>query len=120
MTLCIEIDKNKKSETLDTVSDEGIVVIKGFMRKRLKLEKTELMVYAIIYGFHSSGSYFTSGLRYLCDWSGSGRSAVKAALASLVEKGYIIKRSQTVNNITHVEYTVNDEVIESTLYVPSM
>ena len=113
MTLCIEIDKNKKSETLDTVNDEGIVVIKGFMRKRLKLEKTELMVYAIIYGFHSSGSYFTSGLRYLCDWSGSGRSAVKAALASLVEKRYIIKRSQTVNNITHVEYTVNDEAIKN-------
>ena len=110
MTLCIEIDKNKKSETLDTVNDEGTIVIRGFMRKRLRLEKTELIVYAIIYGFHSSGSSFTGGLRYLCDWSGSGRSAVKSALASLVEKGYIIKHSQTVNNITHVEYTVNEKV----------
>ena len=113
MTLCIEIDKNKKSETLDTVDDEGCIVIMGFMRKRLKLEKTELMVYAIIYGFHSNGSSFTGGLKYLCDWSGSGRSAVKAALASLVEKGYIIKHSKTVNNISHVEYTVNDEAIKN-------
>ena len=113
MTLCIEIGKNKKSETLDTVDDEGCIVIRGFMRKRLKLEKTELMVYAIIYGFHSSGCPFSGGLRYLCDWSGSGRSAVKAALASLVEKGYIIKHSKTVNNISHVEYTVNDEAIKN-------
>ena len=110
MTLCLEIDKNRKSETLDLVDDEGFITIRGFMRTRLRLEKTELIVYAIIYGFHSSGHTFKGSVRFLCEWSGSGRSAVKAALASLVEKGYIIKHSQTLNNITHVEYTVNEEV----------
>ena len=107
MTLCFEINKNKKSDTLDMVEDEGVVILRGFMRKELKLEKTELLVYAIIYGFCSDGGGYTGGIKYLCEWSGSGRTAVKAALRSLEEKGYIIKEAKRGDNI---EYKVNEEV----------
>ena len=91
MTLCIEINKNKKSETPDLVEDDGFVMLHSFMRKKLHLEKTELLVFAIIYGYSKGDKSFTGGIKYLSDWSGSGRSAVKAALASLVEKGLIVK-----------------------------
>ena len=111
MTLCLEIDKNRKSETLDLVDDEGFITIRGFMRTRLRLEKTELIVYAIIYGFHSSGHTFKGSVRFLCEWSGNGRTAVRSALASLVKKGYIIKYTEIVNNIEYVEYSVNEKVL---------
>ncbi|MBQ7343860.1 MAG: helix-turn-helix domain-containing protein [Clostridia bacterium] len=107
MTLCLEINKNKKSDTLDMVEDEGVVIVRGFMRKELKLEKTELIVYAIIYGFHTSGCSFTGSVKYLSEWSGSGRTAVKGALRSLEEKGYIIRNTKRVKNIEYNEYMIN-------------
>ena len=106
MTLCIEINKNKKSEIPDLVEDDGFVMLHSFMRKELRLEKTELIVYAIIYGYSKGGKSFTGSIRYLSDWSGSGRSAVKAALASLVEKGYLSKTVNKINNIEYVEYKI--------------
>ena len=113
MTLCIEINKNKKSETLDMVDDESFIVIRGFMRTKLKLEKTELIVYAIIYGFHSNGHIFNGSVRFLCEWSGSGRTAVRSALASLVNKGYIIKHVKRINGIDFVEYSINKMAIKN-------
>ena len=105
MTICGEISKDKKSDTPEMVEDDGFVILRGFMRKRLHLEKTELIVYAIIYGYSRSGKSFTGRIRYLCDWSGSGRSAVKLALASLVNKGYITKTVKTVGHRAYTEYT---------------
>ena len=106
MTLCLEINKNKKSETPDLIEDDGFVMLHSFMRKELHLEKTELLVYAIIYGYSKVGKSFTGGIKYLSDWSGSGRSAVKAALASLVEKGLIVKTVKKINNIERAEYKI--------------
>ena len=75
------------------------------MRKELKLEKTELLVYAIIYGFCSDGGDYTGGIKYLSEWSGSGRTAVKDALHHLEKRGYIIKSVKNEYN----EYTVNEK-----------
>lgn len=109
MTLCLEINKNKKSDTLDNVKNEGFIVIHGFMRKELKLEKTELIVYAIIYGFYNSGCVFSGTKNYLSQWSGSGKTAVKTALHRLEEKGYIIRTARNINRIEYIEYTVNED-----------
>ena len=106
MTLCIEINKDKKSCDLDLVESEGFIAIRGFMRKELKLEKTELIVYAIIYGFHLNGCVFSGTKNYLSQWSGSGKTAVKAALASLVKKGLIARTVRRVNNINYTEYGI--------------
>ena len=106
MTLCVEINKNKKSDTYENVKDDEFVVIRGFMRKELKLEKTELLVYAIIHGFYCSGYNFTGGVKYLSEWSGSGRTAVKAALSRLIKKGLIVKTVKKINNIERAEYKI--------------
>jgi hypothetical protein len=106
MALCIEINKDKKNESLDLVECEGFITIRGFMRKELKLEKTELIVYAIIYGFHLSGCVFCGTKNYLSQWSGSGKTAVKAALASLIKKGLITRTVRRVNNIDYTDYGI--------------
>lgn len=95
------------------IKDTNYYQVSGWMRTKLNLVKTELLVFAIIYGFSQDGqSKFTGSLRYLCDWSGSGRSAVISALKKLVEKKFIVKESTEMNNITFNKYFHNVDVVQ--------
>ncbi len=107
MTLCIEVNKNKKGEAMDFVENDQFFVCYGFMRKEMRLEKTELLVYSIIYGYYRSGCQFKGNVKYLSQWTGSGVTAVKSALGSLIKKGYLKKTYKTVGGISFAEYGIN-------------
>lgn len=106
------MSENKvEREISEKVEDSQFFVCWGFMRRRLKLEKTELLVYAIIYGFYRSGCDFKGGVRYLTEWTGNGATAVKSALSSLLKKGYIRKRLNVIGGVTYAEYSIETKAI---------
>ena len=105
-------ESKKQNEIRGHVEDARFFVCWGFMRRRLGLEKTELLVYAIIYGFFRSGCDFKGGVRYLTEWTGSGATAVKSALSGLIKKGYIKKRLNLIGGVTYAEYSIDMSAIE--------
>lgn len=75
------------------MQDGGFLVIQKWMLTDLKLKSTELMVYAIIYGFSqdSQGECWAS-LDYFQLWTGASRSSIIRAINGLEEKGLIERR----------------------------
>jgi hypothetical protein len=62
----------------------------------LELHGNELTLYAIIYGFSQDGrSEFVGSISYITEWLGCSRPTAIKALANLVEKGLISKRTAT-------------------------
>ena len=75
------------------MQDGGFLVIQKWMLTDLNLKSTELMVYAIIYGFSqdSQGECWAS-LDYFQLWTGASRSSIIRSINSLEEKGLIERR----------------------------
>ena len=107
MTLTTGYGRNKKSTEQDMINNEQFIQIWGFMRREMKLEKTELLVFAVIYGFHRSCESFGGSIELLSQWTGSGANAIREALRSLVNKGYITKKSEGYGRTCSIEYNVN-------------
>lgn len=80
--------------------------VAGWMVTDLHLEGWELLVFALVYNFSqgSAGTY-TGGTRYLCEWFGLTKPTVLKYLASLCEKGYLVREEQEVNGVQFVNYT---------------
>lgn len=75
--------------------DGGFLVIQKWMLTDLKLKSTELMVYAIIYGFSQDGQgECWASLDYFLLWTGASRRSVIRAINSLEEKGLIKRRKR--------------------------
>jgi len=70
------------------------LIIPGWMVFELKLNYSELRVYALIYGFSQGGQgEFYGSLQYLADWCGiSSRKNVTRVLRSLCAKKLLVKR----------------------------
>ena len=90
---------------MSVIKDENFVTIQGWMITKLGLKGTELMAYAIIYGFSQDGEgMFTGSRKYLAEWCNCSMRSVDYALKSLAEKGYVIKRDKTINGIHLCDY----------------
>ena len=104
------------SKTSGSGSDVGrfaydnFIVVWGFMRQEFKLKGFELLVYAVIFGYHKSNcAPFTGSREYLEEWTGGSRTSVENALSSLVDRGLIIKEYMRYGNIKKATYRVNTE-----------
>lgn len=85
----------------------------SWMPNQLGLKGTERDVFAIIYGFSQDGvNKFTGSLNYISSFLKVSRQSVINALASLVEKDYIIKEQSVINNVKCNSYKVNLEVVK--------
>ena len=94
------------------VSNSNYITVQGWMINDLQLKGTELMVYAIIYGFsQAEGQRYTGSLQYLAEWCNTTKRSVQTALKSLLDKGYILKEDRYINNVKFVEYFVGIEKI---------
>ena len=88
------------------IKNENFLVIQGWMVNELDLKGTELLCYAVIYGFSQDGEHkFTGTRRYLAEWCNCTPQNVQKALNSLVDKGYITKYEHYVNNVKMCEYS---------------
>ena len=101
---------------MSQISDDNYYVVSGWMINKLNLGNTELMVFAIIYGFcqhdEFSGSYHGS-LQYLADFTGTTKQTIIKVLKSLTEKGYIEKSENYQNNVKFCTYKINSAVLEN-------
>ena len=108
--MIVNVNDNKKNGQ-SLISADSYIRIYGFMRQSMGLEKTELLVYALVYSYFRNGDSLTGTIDYIAEWVGSGRSAVSAALASLVDKGYITKVQRCSRGLRYVEYNVNPDAL---------
>lgn len=88
------------------IKDDNFLHICGWMINELQLKGNELIIYAAIHGFSQDGkSDYHGGLNYLEEWTNSSKQGVIKSLKSLVEKGLIIKKIESVgNNIRFCRY----------------
>ena len=88
------------------ITEESHITIHSFMRTEMDLKNTELLVFALIYGFFQNGLPFTGSRQYIADWVGGGLSTVDLAISSLIRKGYLEKiqrRAKCVQYAIRVE-----------------
>lgn len=90
------------------ITDTNYYQISGWMINRLNLKGNELQAYAIIYGFTQDGqNWYTGSLAYLSDWLNCSSRTCINILASLVEKGLLLKESWTEKGVPYTRYRAN-------------
>lgn len=88
------------------VKKDSYICLQGWMITELELKGTELVVYAIIYGFSQDGSSsFAGTLSYLMQWCNASKNTVLKALRELMNKGLIIKREDMIGGIRVCKYS---------------
>lgn len=71
---------------------ENYISIQGWMRTELDLSGTELLLYAVIYGFSQAGmGKFSGTVAYLADWAGCAPRTVQRILSGMVSDGLLIR-----------------------------
>lgn len=107
------IKKNKEYiKENPLIAREQFVSVWGFMILDFGLEKTELLVYAIIFSiYRHTGKEFLGSRRYLQNWCNAGKTAIDKALLSLEKKGLIIKEYRSYGEFTKAVYHINIEVL---------
>lgn len=111
--MLININENK-NPAVSLIPNDSYIRIYGFMRNKMGLEKTELLVYALVYSYFRNGESLTGTVDYIAAWVGNGRTAVSGALISLVDKGYITKAQRCSRGLRYVEYNVNPDALPDT------
>ena len=96
------------------VNNENHITIHGWMINELGLKGSELIIYAIIYGFSQDGqSKFTGSLQYLADWTNSTKQNCMNHLKSLLEKDLIEKEEIEINNNKYCKYNAKLNTIQN-------
>ena len=104
--------KNGISRNAVKLEKEQFLTIWGFMLTDFKLEKTELLVYAVIFAMHRNYCDCFMGSRdFLQRWSNASKSAVDKALKSLEEKGLIRREYRQIGQIKKAVYFINTEAL---------
>ena len=83
------------------MKENNYITIPGFLRTRLDLKGSELIITALIYGYSQDGnSWFMGKTEYIAEWAGITDKNVLRSLKSLTEKGILEKKEMFVNNKT--------------------
>ena len=81
------------------MKENNYITIPGFLRTRLDLKGSELIITALIYGYSQDGnSWFMGKTEYIAEWAGITDKNVLRSLKSLTEKGILEKKEIFVNN----------------------
>lgn len=100
------------------ISDGNYIVVFGWMRTKLHLSGSELMLYSILYSFTqgSEEHWFKGSHQFLADWLGVTRRSVINLLNSLLNKNLIIKHERIENGVRFCDYrtlSVEDQIFLS-------
>nr|MBE6545148.1 helix-turn-helix domain-containing protein [Oscillospiraceae bacterium] len=105
----LEKEENTRPRTKCEKMENSYFIVHDFMVEKLKLDGTELMVYALIYSFSNAGSNCYGSIEYISKRIGASRTTAYRALKNLVKKNYLIKQKPAKSG--KVIYTVNDEIL---------
>lgn len=93
--------------------DNNYIVILDFMVRDLKLKGSELLVYALIYGFSQDGeSKYYGSRRYIADWFNCSLPTIDKALNGLLEKDIIIKHEEVINGVKFNRFSASKETLQ--------
>ena len=97
------------------MKENNYITIPGFLRTRLDLKGSELIITALIYGYSQDGnSWFMGKTEYIAEWAGVTDKNVLRCLKSLTEKGILEKKEMFVNNkAKRCYYRFNFECVKS-------
>ena len=91
------------------IREDNYIVIQGFMISRLGLSGTDLLIYAIIYGFSQDGVSVFKGTRsYLAEWCNASIASVRRSLKALQDCGLIEQVYHSADN-KEVHYRANTD-----------
>lgn len=91
------------------VQPNNYLTIQGWMLTDLHLKGSDLILYALIYGFTQDGeSEFSGSITYMQQWAGITRQSVLNVLERLQAAGLIEKQKTTVNGIAVCRYRTTD------------
>ena len=96
------------------MKENNYITIPGFLRTRLDLKGSELIITALVYGYSQDGdSWFMGKTEYIAEWAGITDKNVLRSLKSLTEKGILEKKEMFVNNkAKRCYYRFNFECVE--------
>lgn len=87
------------------IKPDNYIAIQGWMITELGLKNSELIVYALIYGFSQDRrSAFTGSLSYLMEWTQSSKQTVLTAIKTLIGRGLIARIDVNVGGTKAVGY----------------
>lgn len=87
------------------VQPNNYLTILGWMLTDLHLKGSDLILYALIYGFTQDGeSEFNGSISYMEQWAGITRKSVYNSLERLQAAGLIEKQKTTVNGVIVCRY----------------
>ena len=90
--------------------EKGYITIPEWML-HIGLTGNELLVFAVIYGFSQDGeSEYRGGYNWISGFLGLSRNTARNTIASLVNKGFIIKRAENINGVSFNRYSVCSEI----------
>lgn len=88
------------------------VTIPMWMVTELGLKGSELIIYAVIFGFSQDGStMYTGSAQYLADWTNTTKQSVFKVLKSLTDRKLIIRHEETRNGVMFVSYSYNPDAL---------
>ena len=87
------------------INPNNYYTVHGWMLSDLGLKGNALAVYAIVYGFSQDGvSEYAGSSKYLCEWLGCSKKTVLTTLASLTERGLLVKKTLEKNGVIFNNY----------------
>ena len=101
---------------MSRIRDDNFYTVLGWMLNVLDLKGNELIVFAIVYSFSQDGeSEWKGSLTYLEDFANISRPTAVTILSRLVDKGFIIKRTYSLqgSNLQRTTYRVNFDKIDA-------
>lgn len=91
------------------VQPNNYLALQGWMLTDLHLKGSDLILYALIYGFTQDGeSEFSGSITYMQQWAGITRQSVLNVLERLQAAGLIERQKTTVNGIAVCRYRATD------------
>ncbi len=92
------------------MKDENYFTVIGWMANKLGLTGTELLTYAIVYGFTQDGeTEYKGSSKYLMETINCSKNTAINALNNLTEKGLIVKITENINGVVFNRYKVNTD-----------
>lgn len=86
-------------------NDKNYFVVQGWMVSELKLTGTDLLVYALIYGFSQDGrNSFYGSTQYIADTIGVSKRTVITTLQRLTENGILEKQVDDRTGVRYCHY----------------
>lgn len=102
---------------MNEILSKNFYTVHGWMITELELSGTELILFAVIFGFTQDGMCkFCGGVKYFANWTDLSENTVRNGLQSLVKKNLIIRESvrpSLQSGVEFISYYANCDLVNN-------